>query len=118
MLRQGAGHVVNITAAVADQPSSQRPALLTSLTKGGLNAATRALAIEYAACGIRVNAVAPAVIKTPQYPAESYQGLEAFIPLGRVGTVEDVVDAVLFLEAATFVTGEIIRVDGGRSAGI
>jgi NAD(P)-dependent dehydrogenase (short-subunit alcohol dehydrogenase family) len=118
MLPQAAGHVVNITAAVADQPSAQHPALLASLTKGGLNAATKALAIEYAARGVRVNAVAPAIIKTQVYPAESYKGLEAFIPLGRLGTVEDVVDAVLFLETATFVTGEIVHVDGGRNAGV
>lgn len=118
MLRQGSGHIVNITASLADQPSSQHPSLLASLTKGGLNAATRALAIEYAAHGVRVNAVAPGTIKTPMHPDAEYEGLENFIPLRRVGEVSDVVDAVLFLETDTFVTGQVLHVDGGRSAGL
>lgn len=118
MLQQGSGHVVNITATVADQPSSQRPALLASLTKGGLNAATRALAIEYAARGIRVNAVSPGIIKTQLHAAESYKGLERLVPLGRLGEISDVVDAVLFLDTDAFVSGEILHVDGGRSAGL
>jgi NAD(P)-dependent dehydrogenase (short-subunit alcohol dehydrogenase family) len=118
MVQQGSGHIVNITASVADQPSSQHPSLLTSLTKGGLNAATKALAIEFAAHGIRVNAVAPGTIKTPTHPAESYAGLEKLVPLGRLGDVEDIVNAVLFLESAPFVSGEILYVDGARSAGL
>lgn len=118
MVRQGSGHIVNITASVADQPSSQRPAVLASLTKGGLDSATKALAIEYAARGVRVNAVAPGIIKTPLHPDESYKGLEQLVPLGRLGEISDIVDAVLFLETAGFVSGEILHVDGGRSAGL
>ena len=117
MLEQQRGHIVNITTILVDQADSNEPALLTSLTKGGVAAATRALAIEYASRGIRVNAVSPGVIQTPEQPPESYDALAAVHPLGRVGQVRDVVDAILFLEASPFVTGEILHVDGGRIAG-
>jgi NAD(P)-dependent dehydrogenase (short-subunit alcohol dehydrogenase family) len=117
MLEQQRGHIVNITTILVDQTDSNEPALLTSLTKGGVAAATRALAIEYASRGIRVNAVSPGVIQTPEHPPESYDALAAVHPLGRVGQVRDVVDAILFLEASPFVTGEILHVDGGRIAG-
>jgi len=117
MLAQQRGHIVNITTILVDQADSNEPAVLTSLTKGGVAAATRALAIEYASRGIRVNAVSPGVIQTPEHPPESYDPLAAVHPLGRVGQVRDVVDAILFLEASPFVTGEILHVDGGRIAG-
>ena len=117
MERQGAGHVVNITTSLVDHPRSSGPSALASLTKGGLNAVTKALAIEYASRGVRVNAVALGVIKTPMHSPESYEALAKFHPMGRMGEVEDVVDAVLFLEQAGFVTGEILHVDGGQSAG-
>jgi NAD(P)-dependent dehydrogenase (short-subunit alcohol dehydrogenase family) len=88
------------------------------LTKGGLAAATRSLATEYAGRGIRVNAVSPGVIQTPMYPAESYQDLgPATPPIGRAGHISDVVDGILFLEASPYITGEILHVDGGQSAG-
>jgi NAD(P)-dependent dehydrogenase (short-subunit alcohol dehydrogenase family) len=120
MLTRGSGHVVNITATVANRPNSREPAVLTALTKGGLAAATRSLAIEFATRGIRVNAVSPGIIQTPMHPPESYTA-EALAgrlpPLGRVGQVSDVVDAVLFLESSPFITGEIIHVDGGEIAG-
>jgi NAD(P)-dependent dehydrogenase (short-subunit alcohol dehydrogenase family) len=117
MERQGAGHVVNITTSLVDHPRSSGPSALASLTKGGLNAVTKALAIEYASRGVRVNAVALGVIKTPMHSPESYEAMAKFHPMGRMGEVQDVVDAVLFLEQAGFVTGEILHVDGGRSAG-
>ena len=117
MERQGAGHVVNITTSLVDHPISKNPSALASLTKGGLNAVTKALAIEYARRGVRVNAVAHGVIKTPMHAAETYEALAKLHPLGRMGEVQDVVDAVLFLERADFVTGEILHVDGGWSAG-
>jgi NAD(P)-dependent dehydrogenase (short-subunit alcohol dehydrogenase family) len=117
MARQGSGHIVNITTSLVDQANSKSPSALASLTKGGLNAVTKSLAIEYAGRGIRVNAVALGVIKTPMHPQESYEALAKFHPLGRIGEVQDVVDAVLFLESASFVTGEILHVDGGQSAG-
>ena len=117
MERQGAGHVVNITTSLVDHPMSESPSALASLTKGGLNAVTKSLAIEYATRGVRVNAVALGVIKTPMHSQKSYDALAKFHPVGRMGEIKDVVDAVLFLERAGFVTGEIFHVDGGRSAG-
>jgi NAD(P)-dependent dehydrogenase (short-subunit alcohol dehydrogenase family) len=120
MLRQGSGHVVNVSASIADYADSVEPTSLTALTKGGLAAVTRSLAVEYASRGIRVNAVAPGIIQTPLHPAESYtpEALAGKLPpLGRVGQVSDVVDGVLYLESALYVTGEILHIDGGRTAG-
>ena len=117
MATRGRGHVVNISATVADRADSTSPSVLAALTKGGLAAATRSLAIEYASRGIRVNAVSPGIIQTPLHPPESYAGLGDDVPLGRVGQVSDVVDAILFLESASYVTGEIVHVDGGQIAG-
>ncbi len=117
MTRQGSGHVVNITASLVEHPNSQIPAFLASVTKGGLNYATTGLAIEYASRGIRVNAVAPGNVKTPMHPAETHAALAKFHPLGRMAEVSDIVEAVLFLEFAQLVTGEILHVDGGQSVG-
>jgi NAD(P)-dependent dehydrogenase (short-subunit alcohol dehydrogenase family) len=117
MVTQGSGHVVNITTSLVDHADSTRPAALTALTKGGLAAVTRSLAIEYASRGVRVNAVAPGVIRTPLHDPASYEGLAELHPLGRVGEVSDIVDAILYLEGATFVTGQVLHVDGGQAAG-
>jgi NAD(P)-dependent dehydrogenase (short-subunit alcohol dehydrogenase family) len=117
MEKQGSGHIVNVTTTLVDYALSASPSVLASLTKGGVAAATRSLAIEYAARGIRVNAVSPGVIKTPMHPAEKYPVLASLHPMGRMGEITDVVDAVLYLESASFVTGEILHVDGGRIAG-
>jgi NAD(P)-dependent dehydrogenase (short-subunit alcohol dehydrogenase family) len=117
MSKQGRGHVVTITTSLVDQPMSSVPAGLASLTKGALSAATKALAIEYARTGIRVNAVSPGIIKTPMHPTEAHQGLAALHPMGRMGEVSDIVDAVLYLDSAGFVTGEVLHVDGGQAAG-
>ncbi len=119
MLEKGStGHVVNITTTLVDVADSSTPAALTALTKGGLAAVTRSLAVEYAARGIRVNAVSPGVIQTPVHPPESYADLGTQLPpLGHVGQVSDIVGAILFLEASPFVTGEILHVDGGQVAG-
>ena len=117
MLTQGSGHIVNITTSIVDHPRSQRPSSLISLTKGGLDAVTRALAVEYASQGVRVNAVSPGVIKDPRYDDASYEGLAELHPLGRLGKASDVIDAILYLDGAGFVTGEILHVDGGQAAG-
>ena len=117
MEKQGSGHVVQITTSLVDHAMAAVPSVLASLTKGGLAAATKSLAIEYAKRGIRVNAVAPGNIKTPMHSVETYGQLEALEPIGHLGEIADIVDAILYLEGAGFVTGEILHVDGGQSAG-
>ncbi len=117
MLDNGRGHVVNFSTTLVEHADSGRPAALSVLTKGGLVAATRSLAIEYASRGLRVNAVSLGVIKTQIHDESSYAGMGALHPIGRVGEVEDVVGGVLYLESAPFVTGEILHIDGGQSAG-
>lgn len=114
---RGGGHIVSITTALVDHPLSAVPSALASLSKGGIDAATRSLAIEYATRGIRVNAVAPGVINTPMHAPESHAALAALHPVGRLGEIPEIVHAVLYLETAGFVTGESIHVDGGQAAG-
>jgi NAD(P)-dependent dehydrogenase (short-subunit alcohol dehydrogenase family) len=117
MEKQRSGHVVSITTSLVDHAISGVPSVLASLTKGGINSATKSLAIEYAKTGIRVNAVAPGIIKSPMHAPETHAALGALHPLGHMGEMQDIVQAVLFLENAPFVTGEILHVDGGQSAG-
>jgi len=117
MEKQGFGHVVSITTTLVDQPRSKVPSVLASLTKGGIAAATKSLAVEYAGRGIRVNAVSPGIIETPMHAPEIHEFLAGLHPVGRIGEVADVVNAVLYLDDANFVTGEILHVDGGQIAG-
>jgi NAD(P)-dependent dehydrogenase (short-subunit alcohol dehydrogenase family) len=117
MLEQRRGHIVQITTALVDQPIAGAPSGLAGLTKGGLAAVTRGLAIEYADRGLRVNAVAPGIIRTPMHAPETLGALGKLHPMGRLGEVEDVVKAIVYLEQAPFVTGEILNVDGGQHAG-
>jgi NAD(P)-dependent dehydrogenase (short-subunit alcohol dehydrogenase family) len=117
MLTQGGGHIVQITTSLVDQANHNLPVSVAMLTKGGLQSATKALAIEYASRGIRVNAVAPGIHKTELNPPETYSERGALHPMGRMGEVSDIVEGVLYLEDASFVTGEILHVDGGQSAG-
>ena len=117
MLGQGSGHIVSITTSLTDHAIAGVPTVLANLTKGGINSATKALAIEYAARGIRVNAVSPGVIKTPMHAPETHEFLAGLHPVKRLGDIRDIVEGVLYLESAGFVTGEILHVDGGQSAG-
>lgn len=117
MLQQKRGHVVQITTTLVDQPITGVPAALANLTKGGLDAVTRSLAIEYAKRGVRVNAVRPGVIKTPMHAPETHDFLAALHPMGRMGEISEIVEAVMYLERAGFVTGELLNVDGGQHAG-
>src|SRR4051794_31794921 len=117
MVQRGAGHVVSVTTTLVENADARVPSVLASLTKGGVAAATRSLATEYAASGIRVNAVSPGVVRTPMHDPESYAALGQLHPMARVGEVDDVVRGVMYLESAPFVTGEFLHVDGGQSAG-
>ena len=117
MVQQGSGHVVQITTTLVEHANSAVPSVLASLTKGGLTAATRSLAIEYASRNIRVNAVAAGMIKTPMHAPASLVALASLHPVNRMGEIADVVQAILYLENANFVTGEILHVDGGQIAG-
>jgi NAD(P)-dependent dehydrogenase (short-subunit alcohol dehydrogenase family) len=117
MLRESGGHIVNITTTLVDYADADVPSVLVSLTKGGLASATKSLAIEYASCGIRVNAVSPGVIQTPMHPPESYDEEASRQPLRRVGQISDIVRGILFLESSPYITGEILHIDGGQIAG-
>jgi NAD(P)-dependent dehydrogenase (short-subunit alcohol dehydrogenase family) len=117
MEKQKEGHVVSISAVLADQPSASVRALTAVLSKSTLPAASKALALEYADSNIRFNVVSAGVIDTPMHANDDHGALAKFHPLGRMGEVSDVVDAVLYLQSAKFVTGENIRVDGGVHAG-
>ncbi len=117
MLAQGTGHIVSMSTSLVDQPDARVPAALAAITKGGLNSLTKGLAVEYAGRGIRVNAVALGLIKTPMNPEEYHETLSGLHPLGRMGEVQDVVNAVHYLDSAAFITGEILHLDGGQNAG-
>ena len=117
MEKNNAGHIVNVTTSLADHAIDGVPSVLANLTKGGLNSATKSLAIEYAKRGIRVNAVSPGIIKTPMHGAETHAALGQLHPVGHMGEVSDIAQAIVYLENAGFVTGEILHVDGGQSAG-
>ncbi len=118
MVTRYGGHVVNISATLAEVANPSAPSVLAALTKGGLAAATRSLAVEYASRGVRVNAVSPGIIHTSVHPLDSYDGLAGRLPpLGRARQVSDVVDGILFLESSPYITGEILHIDGGQIAG-
>jgi NAD(P)-dependent dehydrogenase (short-subunit alcohol dehydrogenase family) len=117
MVQQASGHIISITSSLVDQPLHAVPSGLAALSKGGLDAVTRSLAIEYADKGVRVNAVSAGIIKTPMHPLESHDFLATLHPVRRMGSVEEIVEAVLYLDTATFVTGEVLHVDGGQHAG-
>ena len=117
MLQQKSGHVVTITASLADQPIAGENASVSMMTKGGLNTITRSLAIEYAGLGIRFNAVGPGAVETPMHKDDPPEAYTARQPLKTITQVRDIVDAVLYLARANQVTGEIIHVDGGSHAG-
>ncbi|SDR20943.1 NAD(P)-dependent dehydrogenase, short-chain alcohol dehydrogenase family [Paraburkholderia fungorum] len=118
MAANGAGHIINITASIAMQPNVRVPSVIPALVKGGINAATRALALELAAHNVKVNAIAPGVIDTPLHEPGAIEHYRALAPSGTVGTTSDVVDAVLYLVRSSFVTGVVVPVDGGSTAGV
>jgi NAD(P)-dependent dehydrogenase (short-subunit alcohol dehydrogenase family) len=113
MIKQGSGHIVNITTSLVDHADSTSPSALASLTKGGLEAVTRSLATEYASRGVRVNAVAPGVVRTEIYGPLAGEAA----PDSHMVEIGDIVDGILYLEKASSVTGETLHIDGGRTAG-
>jgi NAD(P)-dependent dehydrogenase (short-subunit alcohol dehydrogenase family) len=117
MLKQKSGSVVSITASLVDQPVAGENVSVSMMTKGGLNAITRSLAIEYAKEGIRFNAVAPGVVATPMHKDDPADVLASRSPTGKIANVKDIVEAVLYLARADQVTGEILHVDGGANVG-
>ena len=114
---QQSGSIVNISTSFVNQPIARVPAAIPIMTKAGLNAVTRGLAIEYAKQGIRINTVSAGIIDTPMHQPEAHEFLKSLHPVDRIGKVKEVVDAVLFLTDATFTTGEVLHVDGGAHAG-
>jgi NAD(P)-dependent dehydrogenase (short-subunit alcohol dehydrogenase family) len=114
MLKQKSGSIVTISAALADRPIAGVNGSVSMITKGGLNSATRNLAIEYAKDGIRFNAVAPGEVDTPMHPNDPNDA--TLHPTLRKATVKDIVDAVLYLAQAGHVSGEILHVDGAAPA--
>jgi NAD(P)-dependent dehydrogenase (short-subunit alcohol dehydrogenase family) len=117
LLKNAGGHVVTMSATVAENADAALPAALAALTKGGLASAVRSLAIEYASRGIRFNAISPGIIQTPLHDPESYASSAQHVPMGRVGQIEDIVEGVLFLESSPYITGETLHIDGGQVAG-
>src|SRR5262250_3367979 len=117
MLKQKSGNIINVSTTLVDQPIAGVGSAVQVMLKGGLNAVTRALAIEYAKEGIRVNTISAGVINTPMHKPETHEFLKGLQPVGRIGQVKEVVDAALFLTDATFTSGEILHVDGGAHAG-
>jgi len=117
MLKQGRGHVVSISTTLVVQPVKGLNAFGTYFSKGGINTVTKSLAIEYSDRGIRFNAIGAGIIDTPMHKQEAHEALKNLHPIHRLGTVPEIVDALLFLEQASFVSGEVVHVDGGAHAG-
>ena len=117
MRKQKSGHIVNISTTMVDQPIAGVPSGLPSLTKAGMHAVTKELAMEYAGDGIRVNTVAPGVVNTPMHANDDHEFLKKLHPIRRLAEIPELVDAVLYLTSATFVTGEVLHIDGGAHAG-
>jgi NAD(P)-dependent dehydrogenase (short-subunit alcohol dehydrogenase family) len=117
MRKQKSGHIVGISAVVTDQPLAGAPISLPVLTKSTIPAFSRALAMEYVADGIRFNTISPGVVDTPMHANDDHELLKKLSPAGRLVQVSEIVDALLYLQSATLVNGENIRIDGGAHAG-
>ncbi len=117
MQKEGGGAIVNIGTVLIDHAMAGLPASAALVSKGGIHALTVSLAAELAVDHIRVNAVAPGVIRTPIYGDADVDSFGGVALLNRVGEVNETTDAVLYLATARFTTGHILRVDGGYVTG-
>jgi len=117
LAQKSGGSIVNITASIADHPLAALNASVAMITKGGINAASRSLALEYAKEGIRVNVVAPGIVSTPLTNGFPQDFLRSLSPMGKVASVQDIAEAVWYLSQASQVTGEVLHVDGGSHLG-
>jgi len=117
LAQKSGGSIVNITSTMADHPIAGINAAVAMITKGGLEAVTRSLAMEYAKQGIRVNAVAPGIVDTPMHKDDPKDFLKTLQPMGQISDVKDIVDAIVYLTEAGQVTGEVLHVDGGAHVG-
>jgi NAD(P)-dependent dehydrogenase (short-subunit alcohol dehydrogenase family) len=115
--QKSGGSIVSITSTLVEHPIAGVNASVPMITKGGIEAITRNLAIEYAKDGIRVNAVAPGTVDSPMHEKDPKEFLRSLSPLGRIVGVQDIADAVLYLTEARQVTGEVLHVDGGAHVG-
>jgi NAD(P)-dependent dehydrogenase (short-subunit alcohol dehydrogenase family) len=111
------GSIVNITSTMVDHPIAGVNTAIPMITKGGLDAVTRSLAMEYVKQNIRVNAVAPGIVDTPMHKDDPKDFLKTLQPMGQISTVKDIVDAIVYLTEAEQVTGEVLHVDGGAHVG-
>ena len=115
--QRSGGSIVNLSSTLTEHPIAGANSSVPMITKGGLEALTRSLAIEYVKHGIRVNAVAPGIVDTPMHKDDPHEFLKTLQPMGQISAISDIVDAVLYLTDAGQVTGEVLRVDGGSHVG-
>jgi NAD(P)-dependent dehydrogenase (short-subunit alcohol dehydrogenase family) len=117
LAQKSGGSIVNVTSTMVDHPIAGVNAAVPMITKGGLQAVTRSLAMEYVKQGIRVNAVAPGIVDTPMHKDDPKEFLKTLQPMGQISSVKDIVDAIVYLTEADQVTGEVLHVDGGSHVG-
>jgi len=117
LIQKTGGSVTSITAATVGHPIWGVNGSVPMMTKGGLEAITRSLAMEYAKEGIRFNAVAPGIVDTPMHANDSSDFLRSLSPMGEISDIADIVDAIIYLTEARHVTGEVLHVDAGAHNG-
>ena len=117
MRKQKSGHIVSISTVLTDQPLAGAHIAMPVITKSTIPAFSRALAMEYVADGIRFNTISPGVVDTPMHANDDHESLKKLHPIPRLVQVQEIVDALLYLQSAPMVNGENIRIDGGAHAG-
>jgi NAD(P)-dependent dehydrogenase (short-subunit alcohol dehydrogenase family) len=117
LAQKSGGSIVSITTPLIDHPIAGVTASVAMMTKGGVDAISKNLAMEYARDGIRVNTVAPGVVDTPLHKDNPKDFLKTLSPMASISDVQEIVDAVVFLTEAPRVTGEVLHVDGGAHLG-